>query len=116
MSDVGCENLRRGCRLAGRRGTRLLCEHQARSGRDGPLLLTSLELLDRLAALVPSARVHRHHWFSVLARTAAQRKLPWRSRMAAHGRIQPDRPIVAERPLEELRGRRAGAGKQTVTH
>jgi len=56
MSDVGYENLRRGCRLAGRRGTRLLYEHQARSGRDGSLLLTSLELLDRLAALVPSAR------------------------------------------------------------
>jgi len=37
-------------------------------------------------------------------------------RLTESGRIQPDRPIVAERPLEELRGRRAGAGKQTVTH
>jgi len=30
------------------------------SGRIGPLLLTPLELLDRLAALVPPRRVHRH--------------------------------------------------------
>jgi hypothetical protein len=33
----------------------------------GPLLLTPLELLDRLAALVPPRRVHRHRYFGVLA-------------------------------------------------
>jgi Putative transposase/Transposase zinc-binding domain len=34
---------------------------------NGPLLLTPLELLDRLAALVPPPRVHRHRYFGVLA-------------------------------------------------
>jgi hypothetical protein len=37
------------------------------SGGSGPLLLTPLELLDRLAALVPPPRVHRHRYFGVLA-------------------------------------------------
>ena len=36
-------------------------------GGNGPLLLTPLELLDRLAALVPPPRVHRHRYFGVLA-------------------------------------------------
>jgi len=34
---------------------------------NGPLLLTPLQLLDRLAALVPPPRVHRHRYFGVLA-------------------------------------------------
>ena len=40
-------------------------------GGNGSLLLTPLELLDRLAALVPPPRVHRCCYFGVLARTAA---------------------------------------------
>jgi Putative transposase len=36
-------------------------------GGNGPLLLTPLELIDRLAALVPPPRVHRHRYFGVLA-------------------------------------------------
>ncbi|MEJ7746081.1 MAG: transposase, partial [Luteimonas sp.] len=36
-------------------------------GGSGPLLLTPLELLDRLAALVPPPRIHRHRYFGVLA-------------------------------------------------
>ena len=40
-------------------------------GGNGSLLLTPLELLDRLAALVPPPRIHRHRYFGVLARTAA---------------------------------------------
>jgi hypothetical protein len=43
-------------------------------GGNGPLLLTPLKLLDRLAALVPPPRIHRNRYFSVLARTAAHRK------------------------------------------
>ena len=35
-------------------------------GGNGPLLLTPLELLDRLAALVPPPRIHRHRYFGVL--------------------------------------------------
>ena len=33
----------------------------------GPQRLTPLELLDRLAALVPPPRLHRHRYFGVLA-------------------------------------------------
>ena len=36
-------------------------------GGNGTLLLTPLELLDRLAALVPPPRIHRHRYFGVLA-------------------------------------------------
>jgi hypothetical protein len=36
-------------------------------GGNGSLLLTPLELLDRLAALVPPPRIHRHRYFGVLA-------------------------------------------------
>ena len=43
-------------------------------GGSGPQRLTPLELLDRLAALVPPPRIHRHRYFGVLAGTAAHRK------------------------------------------
>ena len=47
---------------------RLLYEGTKRGpGGGGPLLLTPLELLDRLAALVPPPRIHRHRYFGVLA-------------------------------------------------
>jgi len=36
-------------------------------GGSGPQCLTPLELLDRLAALVPPPRLHRHRYFGVLA-------------------------------------------------
>jgi hypothetical protein len=36
-------------------------------GGNGPLLLTPLELLDRLAALVPPPRIHHRRYFGVLA-------------------------------------------------
>ena len=36
-------------------------------GGGGPLLLTPLELIDRLAALLPPPRIHRHRYFGVLA-------------------------------------------------
>jgi hypothetical protein len=36
-------------------------------GGSGPQLLTPLELLDRIAALVPPPRIHRHRYFGVLA-------------------------------------------------
>jgi len=56
---------------------RLVYDHPKRGpGGSGPLLLTPLELLDCLAALVPPPRVHRHRYCGVLARTAAYRKFP----------------------------------------
>ena len=36
-------------------------------GRDSPQILTPLQLIARLAALVPPPRVHRHRYFGVLA-------------------------------------------------
>jgi hypothetical protein len=42
-------------------------------GGNGPLLLTRLELLDRLATLVPPPRVQRHRYFGVLAPNSALR-------------------------------------------
>lgn len=42
-------------------------------GGSGPLHLTPLELLDRLAALVPPPRIHRHRYFGVLAPNAPLR-------------------------------------------
>jgi putative transposase len=42
-------------------------------GGNGPQILTPLELLDRLAALVPPPRIHRHRDFGVLAPNAPLR-------------------------------------------
>ena len=57
-------------------------------GGNGPQRLTPLELLDRLAALVPPLRIHRHRYFGGLARTAAHRNLPRRHAAAGHGRSE----------------------------
>ena len=48
-------------------------DHTASSAstrRDGPQILTPLELVDRVAALVPPPRVHRHGYLGVIARNA----------------------------------------------
>lgn len=47
-------------------------------GSSGPQWLAPLELLDRLAALAQPPRLHRHRYFGVPARTAANRNLPRR--------------------------------------
>jgi hypothetical protein len=66
------------------------------AGGTGPLLLTPLELIERIAALVPPPRIHRHHYFGVLARTAAHGKFPRRPRTAGVGRsatvVPPPKP------------------------
>jgi len=46
---------------------------KAGPGGRGPQCLTPLELLDRLAALVPPPRLHRHRYFGVLAPNAPLR-------------------------------------------
>jgi len=51
-------------------------------GGKRPLRLTPLVLLDRLAALVPPPRSHRHRYFGLFARTAAHRTFPRRPRTA----------------------------------
>jgi hypothetical protein len=50
------------------------------------LLLTPLELLDRLAALVPP-RVHRHRYGGVLPRMAAHRIFAAHSQTTGSGRL-----------------------------
>jgi hypothetical protein len=45
-----------------------------------------VELIDRLAALVPPLRVHPHRNFGVPTRTTAPRKFPRRPGTAASGR------------------------------
>jgi hypothetical protein len=60
-------------------------------GGAGPLRLTPLQLLDRLAALIPPPRTHRHRNFGVPARTAAHRKIPRRPETAVAG-LRPSSP------------------------
>jgi hypothetical protein len=55
-------------------------------GGTGPLRLTPLQLLDRLAAPVPPPRVHRHRYFGVLAPNA-----PLRAAVTA---LAPQRPLM----------------------
>ena len=59
--------------------------------RDGrqELRLTPLELLDRLARLVPPPRIHRHRYHGVLAPNARLR-----STVVSMGRPEPDEPPV----------------------
>ncbi len=55
-------------------------------GGSGPLRLTPPQLLDRLAALVPSPRLHCRSYFGRPVRTAAHRKFSRRPRTAGVGR------------------------------
>jgi hypothetical protein len=55
-------------------------------GSRGPPLVAPLQLLERIAALVPPPRVYRQRHFGVLARTAADRKFPRQPRTAGVGR------------------------------
>jgi hypothetical protein len=55
-------------RLRERDGEHLLyASTQPGRGGTGPLVLTPPELIDRIAALVPPPRIHRHRYFGVLA-------------------------------------------------
>jgi hypothetical protein len=53
---------------------------------DGSLLLSTVELIDRIAALIPPPNIHRHRYFGVLARSAAHGKSLRRLRTAGRGR------------------------------
>ena len=55
---------------------------------NGPLLLTPLQLLDRLAALMPPPHIHRHRDFGLLAQTAAHGRSPRRLQTAGVGRLR----------------------------
>jgi hypothetical protein len=68
-----------------------------RPGGGGSLLLTPVELIDRIAALVPP-RIHRHRYFDVLAPNA-----PLRTAVTALApRLAPHRagtPPTSRRPV-----------------
>jgi hypothetical protein len=70
-------------------------------GGSGPQLLTPLELLDRLAVLVPPPRIHRRRYFGVLApnaplRTAVTAFVP--EATTAPPSIEPARPPLWDLP------------------
>ncbi len=68
-------------------------------GGSGPQILTPLKLLDRLAAVVPPPRVHRHRYFGVLAPHS-----PLRSAVTALARVATTSP-PAPRPEPTPNGR-----------
>ena len=72
-------------------------------GGTGPLRLTPLELLDRLAALVPPPRVHRHRYFGVLAPNSPLRTAV--TALAPGASTAPPAPIA--QPATEPAPRRA---------
>ena len=66
----------------------------------GTLIVTPLELLDRLAALVPPPRVHRHRYYGVLSPNA-----PLRHAVTAMATAPgPPAPVPNPPPLEQHRG------------
>ena len=76
-------------------------------GGNGSLLLTPLELLDRLAALVPPPRLHRHRYFGVLAPNAPLRTAV--TALAPEATIAP--PAPNQEPTAEPAHRRAARYK-----
>jgi len=72
-------------------------------GGSGPQILTPLKLLDRLAAVVPPPRVHRHRYFGVLAPNS-----PLRSAVTALALVATTSPPAPRpEPTAELAHRRA---------
>jgi hypothetical protein len=59
--------VRRGLLLDDDPRTMAQWEHDGRFSVDGSLLLTAVELIDRIAALASPPRLQRHRYFGVLA-------------------------------------------------
>jgi len=74
-------------------------------GGSGPQLLTPLELLDRLAALVPPPRIHRHRYLGVLAPNSPLRAAVTALALAA----TTSPPAAIAEPAAEPAHRRAAA-------
>jgi hypothetical protein len=77
------------------------CPKPQPGGKQGDLVLTPLELIDKLAALVPPPRTHRHRYFGVLAPNSPLRAAV--TAMASHPEaaapLSPaDREIQADTP------------------
>ena len=78
-------------------------------GGNGPLLLTPLELLDRLAALVPPPRIHRHRYFGVLAPNSPLRSAVTALALAATTSPPAPNPEPAAEPAHRRAARYAWA-------
>ena len=74
-----------------------------------PLILTPLELLDRLAALVPPPRVHRHRYFGVLAPNSPLRAAVTALALAATTAPPAPNPEPAAEPAHRRAARYAWA-------
>lgn len=61
------------------------CPKPQSGGKHGDLILTPLELIDRIAALIPPPRIHRHRYYGVLAPNSPLRA-------AAVAMVQPQLP------------------------
>jgi hypothetical protein len=72
-------------------------------GGSGSLLLTPVELIDRIAALVPPPRIHRHRYFGVLAPNSPLRAAVTALALAA----TTSPPAVNAEPAAEPAHRRA---------
>ncbi len=78
-------------------------------GGNGPLLLTPLERLDRLAALVPPPRIHRHRYFGVLAPNSPLRTAVTTLALAATTSPPAPNPQPAAEPAHRRAARYAWA-------
>jgi hypothetical protein len=64
-------------------------------GKHGDLILTPLELIDRIAALIPPPRIHRHRYYGVLAPNS-----PLRAALTAMAQAQlPADKTVVDAPV-----------------
>ena len=76
------------------------CPKPQPGGKQGDLVLTPLELIDKIAVLVPPPRTHRHRYFGVLAPNSPLRAAV--TALASHPEAVPlspaDREIQADAP------------------
>ena len=78
-------------------------------GGGGSRLLTPLELIDRIAALVPPPRVHRHRYFGVLAPNSPLRAAVTALALAATTSLPTPNPEPAAEPAHRRAARYAWA-------
>jgi hypothetical protein len=70
-------------------------------------VLTPLELIDRIAALVPPPRTHRHRYYGVLAPNA-----PWRAAVTALAPV----PVAARPPADPAGAQQASAHRAAARY